>query len=186
MAVVLVGCATSPKETTSKETTEKPQPTKGEPANIADPIVEAAIRKELKKPTGKLTKADYEKVTRLNLYDNRLTEVPKGLEKLTKLEWLGLRDNKLTSVKGLENLTKLEWLFLGGNQLTEVPKGLEKLTQLTRLLLNNNKLTNVKGLEKLTQLTGLDLQDNPNLTKAQIAELKKALPKCDIYSNPTK
>ena len=27
---------------------------------------------------------------------------------------------------------------------------------------------------------------NPDLTKAQIAELKKALPNCDIGSNPTK
>jgi hypothetical protein len=32
----------------------------------------------------------------------------------------------------------------------------------------------------------LNLQDNPDLTKAQIAELKKALPKCKIFSNPTK
>jgi hypothetical protein len=44
----------------------------------------------------------------------------------------------------------------------------------------------VKGLEKLTQLTKLDLTNNTALTKAQIAELQKALPKCIIRSNPTK
>jgi hypothetical protein len=44
----------------------------------------------------------------------------------------------------------------------------------------------VKGLEKLTQLEVLFLDDNPDLTKAQIAELKKALPNCKIKSNPTK
>jgi len=44
----------------------------------------------------------------------------------------------------------------------------------------------VKGLEKLTKLKKLHLNDNPALTKAQIAELRKALPKCDIRSNPTK
>ena len=38
----------------------------------------------------------------------------------------------------------------------------------------------MKGLEKL------NLEDNPDLTKAQIAELQKALPKCKISSNPTK
>ncbi len=65
-------------------------------------------------------------------------------------------------------------------------KGLEKLTKLERLNLRENKLTDVKGLEKLTQLTYLDLRDNPDLTKAQIAELQKALPKCTIFSNPTK
>ena len=49
-----------------------------------------------------------------------------------------------------------------------------------------NKLTNVKGLEKLTQLEVLALLNNPALTKAQIAELQKALPKCRIVSNATK
>ena len=67
-----------------------------------------------------------------------------------------------------------------------MPKGLGKLTQLTSLGLGGNKLTDVKGLEELTQLEVLHLRDNHDLTKAQIAELKKALPKCKIYSNPTK
>jgi hypothetical protein len=55
-----------------------------------------------------------------------------------------------------------------------------------RLSLSLNKLTNVKSLEKLTQLKKLILYNNPDLTKAQIAELQKALPKCYIGSNPTK
>ena len=82
---------------------------------IADPTVEKAVRTELKKPEGKLTKADLEKVTGLDL--------------------------------------------------------------------SNNQLTDVKGLEKLTQLKELDLRGNPDLTKSQIAELQKALPKCKIESN---
>ncbi len=41
----------------------------------------------------------------------------------------------------------------------------------------------MKGLDNLTQLTFLNLEGNPSLTKAQIAELKKALPKCDIQHN---
>jgi len=63
---------------------------------------------------------------------------------------------------------------------------LEKLTQLTRLEISSNMLTDVKFLEKLTQLTHLVLENNPDLTKAQIDKLKKALPKCEIYSNPKK
>ena len=90
--------------------------------------------------------------------------MPKGLEKLTELETLNLEDNQLADVKGLEKLPQLTELNLGSNQLTDVPK----------------------GLEKLTQLMSLWLQDNPDLTKAQVAELKKALPNCDIKSNPTK
>jgi uncharacterized lipoprotein YehR (DUF1307 family) len=122
-------------------------------------VIEAAIRDRIKKPTGELTKADLEKVTKLYLVDDQLTDV-KGLEKLTQLTWLILDDNQLTDVKGLEKLTKLETLWLG-----------------------DNKLTDVKGLEKLTQLTWLELQDNPDLTGAQIDELQKALPKCTIRSD---
>ena len=103
-------------------------------------VIEAAIRKAAKKPTGELTEADLEKVTRLSLIDEQLTDV----------------------------------------------KGLEKLTQLTILNLRDNQLTDVKGLEKLTQLKGLNLKDNPDLTKAQIDRLKKALPNCKIYSNAKK
>ena len=129
---------------------------------ITDPIVEKAIRAAIKKPEGELTKADYEKVKKLYLDSNQLTDV-----------------------KGLEKLTQVKELRLPRNQLTDV-NGLEKLTQLRGLWLHQNQLTDVKGLEKLTKLTFLDLRNNPDLTKAQIAELKKALPNCIIISNPTK
>ena len=196
-------------------------------------VIEAAIRKELKKPTGDLTKADLEKVTLLDLIEyeltdvkgqladvkgvekltqlkdlylseNQLTKVPKGLEKLSRLTTLSLYENQLTDVKGLEKLTQLRVLDLSSNQLTDVKglekltqlrvldlhgnqltdvKGLEKLTQLRKLNLNGNQLTDVKGLGKLRQLEVLWLTVNPDLTKAQIDELKKALPKCLIDHN---
>jgi hypothetical protein len=47
-------------------------------------VIEAAIRKKINKPTGELTKADLEKVTRLTLDNNQLTDV-RGLEKLTEI-----------------------------------------------------------------------------------------------------
>ena len=65
-------------------------------------------------------------------------------------------------------------------------KQLENLTQLRTLLLGDNQLTDVKGLENLTRLTYLNLYNNPDLTKAQIDQLKKAWPKCMFYSKPTK
>ena len=148
------------------------------------PEAKAAIRKAAKKPTGELTQADLEKVTKLNLGGNKLTDV-KGLEKLTKLKELYLAKNQLTNVKGLEKLWQLTRLHLHSNQLTDV-KGLEKLTQLTHLNLTSNKLTSVTGLENLTQLTHLYLENNPDLTKAQIDELQKALPKCEIKHDAKK
>jgi len=88
-----------------------------DPSDPNNGKIEAAIRKVAEKPSGELTKADLEKVTRLHLW--------------------------------------------------------------------NAKLTDVKGLEKLTRLEVLSLNDNPALIKAQIAELKKALRKCDIRHNAT-
>ena len=149
MGLLVMGCG---------EKKHKPL-TKEESARHAK-VIEAAIHEAAGKPTGELTKADLEKVTKLYLHIN-----------------------KLTDVKGLEKLTKLTTLYLSYNKLTEVPKGLEKLTQLKELWLVSNQLTDVKGLEKLTQLEVLFLGDNPALTKAQIAELKKALPKCKITHN---
>ena len=69
LMIAVVGCGTTPDK--------KPL--------IADPIVERAIRDSylVKKPTGELTKSDLEKVTRLDVRENQLTDV-KGLEKLTQ------------------------------------------------------------------------------------------------------
>ena len=124
--------------------------------------IEKAIRKKLEEPEGELTMAHLDKVTGLSL-----------------------RNNQLTDVKGLEKLNQLKRLYLHHNQLTDV-KDLGNLTQLTYLSFRDNQLTDVKGLEKLDQLTWLSLFNNPDLTKAQIDELQKALPNCRIYCNPTK
>jgi len=155
-------------KTEPEEETKKPEPPNAEPKvevkklltkEESAKVIEAVIRKAAKKPVGELTKSDLEKVTELDL-----------------------RNKQLTDAKSLEDLTQLTHLYLRGNQLTEV-KGLEKLTQLKRLVLNENQLTDVKGLEKLTQLTRLELGYNPDLTKAQVAELQKALPDCKIFSD---
>ncbi len=80
----------------------------------------------------------------------------------------------------IEKVIREELRKLTG-ELTEAD--LEKVTMLQ---LDDKQLTSVKGLEKLTQLGALDLSNNPSLTKAQIDELQKELPNCDIYSNITK
>ena len=109
----------------------------------------------------------------------------KIIERAVGKKKVDLSHKYLTSVKELENLTQLEELDLSSNKLTSV-KELENLTQLETLDLDENQLTSVKGLENLTRLTELDLKDNPDLTKAQIDALQKALPKCRITRYPKK
>ena len=86
----------------------------------------------------------------------------------------------------MEKLTKLKKLSLYENELTEVPKGLENLKQLTFLNLSANRLTELPSLEKLNRLKTLGLWTNPALSKAQMNQLQKALPKCDIGHNTKK
>ena len=141
-------------------------------------LIDTVIRGQLKKPEGELTKADLAKVTMLIIKRRRLTNVS-GLAGLKQLEVLGLDGNNLSDVSGLEGLTQLETLWLSGNQLTDV-SGLAGLKQLKQLYLYGNQLTDVSGLAGLTQLETLYLHNNPDLTKAEIDKLQKALPKCKI------
>ncbi len=104
------------------------------------PSIDAAIRKAAGKPTGELTKADLEKVTRFNLAFNQITDL-----------------------KPLAGLAELDQVYLQDNQITDL-----------------------KPLSGLTRLTTVWLVDNPNLTKAEIDKLQKALPKCEINHNATK
>ena len=123
-AVALVGCGGEDEES---------NPEKGyvQPATVAGQI-EWVVRKAAKKPTGELTKEDYEKVTRLSLQRRKLLKIPKELEKLTQLTFLDLRNNRLKDLKGLEKLTQLEVLMLKFNpaltqaQVDELQKALPK------------------------------------------------------------
>ncbi len=157
-------------------------------------ITDVSVLKELKQ------------LTNLELQDNQISDLSplKGLKQLRDLR---LFNNKITDMNALKELTQLTYLNLHNNQISDV-SALKELKQLARLSLSNNKITDVSVLKELKQLTNLELQDNqisdlsplkelkqlrdlrlfnnPDLTKAQIDELKKALPKCEITSNATK
>jgi len=113
-AVVLVGCG-------KKVVTNSPAVVTNSSAVVAE--VQLRIRHAAGKPVGELIKADYEKVTELNLKRMGLTEFPKELEKLTTIRRLSLAGNQLTDVKGLERLMQLRLLSMRDNSdLTEDQK----------------------------------------------------------------
>ncbi len=82
-------------------------------------------------------------------------------------------------------MTKLTTLALNRNQITDL-KPLAGLTKLYELWLTENQITDLKRLAGLTKLRTLDVGENPNLTKAEIDKLQKALPNCEINHNATK
>ena len=86
-------------------------------------IIEAAIRKELNKPNGEITKADLWKVTRLNLSFTKTTDASlKELAKLKNLTELGLAGTQIMDagfkMKMLTKLRKLSWLGLKDTRVT--------------------------------------------------------------------
>ena len=165
----MVGCGNDTPETSQAAEAEPqvapaPECDPVSPADeklIADPIVEKAIREGLEKPEGKLTEADLAKVTRLDFNDTQITDVGlKEAAKLKNLYWLSLGDTKITDA-GLKEVAKLQnltYLNLGNTQTTDVGlKDVAKLQQLNTLWLNGTKITD-----------------------AGVAELKNALPICQI------
>ena len=141
-------------------------------------VIEAAIRDQVGKLEGELTKEDLEKVTALYIKRRRLSNMT-GLERLGKLQVLGLNDNSLTDVSALAGLADLEILYLHNNKITNV-NALAGLKRLRQIYLYGNSLTDVSGLAALTQLETLYLHNNPGLSKAQIDGLQGVLTKCKI------
>ena len=92
---------------------------------ISDPIVEKAIRVELKIPTGKLTRADLAKVTELDLTATLITDAGlKEVAKMQQLKGLTLVGTKITDagLKELAKLQKLEYLYMDGTKVTNEGK----------------------------------------------------------------
>ena len=146
---------------------------------------EAAIRKELKKPTGELAEADLEKVTELLLDNTGMTDADlKKLVELKRLSFLRLSYTPITDMglKEVAKLTSLKELVLDGTKITDMGlKEVAKLTQLSTLVLDDTPITDMglKEVARLTQLQYISLLGT-QVTDASVADLQKALPNCKI------
>lgn len=89
--------------------------------------------------------------------------------------------------RGQDKLTYLEDLDLRDNKLTEIPTSiLVNLPELQRLLLSNNQIRkvtspNIAALKKADNLKILDLTNN-NFSEADLKKLKAALPDLEIIA----
>jgi len=106
---------------------------------------------------GNLTKLRW-----LYLGNNKLTSLPDSLRKLTCLRELKIQRNSLTIVpEWIGNFTQLEYLDLNENQLTVLPESLGQLTKLQTLHLYHNELTMLpESLGRLSQLQVLSFHGN--------------------------
>jgi len=174
------------------------------------PKAKAAIEKEIRfrldKPTGTITEADLGKVKALDLNRKKISDVG-ALKGLKQVRWLWLNDNQIHDISALKELREITSLHLESNQLVDT-NGLKELRQLKELSINHNQLRDLSALKDLTQLryldlghnqltdlsalkdlkllNHLDLRNNPDLPNAEVSKIRAAVPKCRIYSNPTK
>jgi len=129
--------------------------------------------------------AKMQQLLALNLSNTQITDA--GLKEVAKLQQLGelnLSETRITDAGLVEvaKLKQLEILHLNDTQITDTGlKEVAKLQQLEMLHLNETKITDagLKDVAKFQQLGYLDLY-NTKVTKAGVAELKKALPNCEI------
>jgi hypothetical protein len=134
--------------------------------------IEAAIREELKKPDGEITKDDLEKISRLHisLDFDEITDVT-PLAGFTQLEdlWVG---GKVTDIRALAGLTKLKRLTIWGNQLSDI-SAIARLTKLESLFISGLYVNDISALARLTQLKSLTLGHSQIEDISALAKLKK-------------
>ena len=129
--------------------------------------------------------AKLQNLEKLGLAHTQITDTGlKAVAKLQNLTFLALSFTKITDegLKEVAKLQKLSVLLLGNTKITDAGlKEVAKLQKLEMLWLRDTKITDegLKDVAKLQKLTFLDLS-NTKITKADVAELKKAMPNCEI------
>jgi Leucine-rich repeat (LRR) protein len=99
----------------------------------------------------------------LYLHDNRLTDLPPALARLTRLRYLNISDNRFAMLPDCVcAMTGLIELRASGNQLTAVPAAIARLSHLRELHLRDNRLATLPAaIGQLRDLRQLDLRGNP-------------------------
>ncbi len=142
---------------------------------FADPVLEAMVRGSMGKPTGNITAAEAEAVTRLNLsneWQRYISEEASiydisGIEYFKNLESLDLSFNAIADITPLGGLKKLTLLSLGGNPIQDITP-LGELTNLKALTLSGCTARDYRPLSKLASLNYLMLN---NSTLAEVSPL---------------
>lgn len=103
-----------------------------------------------------------DKVYKLDLYYQKLTELPESIGELKNVTSLRLGGNKFTTLpSSIGQLTHLKSLNLERNELTSLPESIGQLSNLSTLILEDNQLTTLPAsIGNLSNLKKLNLRDN--------------------------
>jgi leucine-rich repeat protein SHOC2 len=104
----------------------------------------------------------YKLLQRLNLSNNKLSELPLGIGQCISLKYLNIHSNHLLSLPNtLGSCFQLEYLDASNNHLRELPEDLQFLVALIHLDLNHNEISSLpQNIGNCAKLTYLDLSIN--------------------------
>ncbi len=135
-----------------------PVATADEIVNFPDSNLEAAIRDELRKPTGDIWESELAILTVIHATERGIIDLT-GLEYCINLITLWLPGNQIMDIAPLSSLTKLQSLYLGFNQISDI-SALSSLTSLTILDLRKNQISDISALSSLTSANKFYLSAN--------------------------
>jgi Leucine-rich repeat (LRR) protein len=129
--------------------------------SFPDPVLEQAVRDEIGRPFGFITKSDLARVTHLEVgFGHGQISQLEGIENCTGLEELLLGAHwDLVNITPLANLTHLKILQISNCAINDISP-LSTLSQLTHLILNHNEITDVGPLSNLASLSVLQIHYN--------------------------
>lgn len=154
---------------------------------FADHNLEAAVREELGRFEGPLAPAELAEIKIINAAERGITDLT-GIEYLTGLEYLNLRNNDISDISPLAQLNKLTYLNLHSNTAITDLSPIGGLTNLETLILRNvpiNEQTDV--LADLINLKRLNINNTGITDLTVLGELlaQDALrDEVDLGSNP--
>jgi hypothetical protein len=121
----------------------------------------------------------------LSLSDTRHLESLAGLEHLSAVGGLELRDNRaLSDLSQLTRLHRAQQVVIQGNQHLRNLDGLSGLSELQNLSLVGTALYSLRGLENLTQIDRLELSDNTSLIDPSALNGVSAIREVIVEHNP--
>ncbi|WP_426447988.1 stalk domain-containing protein [Paenibacillus sp. S-38] len=138
---------------------------------IEDPVLEQAIRDELKITDRALQKEDAFKLKSLYPQGEGKIASLAGLEWATNLEGLYLPGQYITDITPLQSLYQLDFLALNGNRITNICPA-AGLYNLSKLVISGNEITDIGCLSRLEGLTDLLADSNRITDVSGLADMK--------------
>jgi hypothetical protein len=118
-----------------------------------DAGLEAAVRDELQKPFGNITKADLESITFLDAQGYGI-ESTEGIFQLTNLWGLAIGYNSISDISELSLLENLEFLNISGNPISDGSE-IANIDTLRHLYFANTNIEDLSFLSQIPQLVSL-------------------------------